>query len=121
LPPNKGSPGIDGMTTEELVPYLRENWVRVREQLLAGTYRPQGVKRQEIPKRGGGTRVLGIPTVLDRFIQQALLEVLQPRFDPTFSEHSYGFRPGRSAKQAIAKAQRYIEEGRRGAGLEVHH
>jgi group II intron reverse transcriptase/maturase len=111
---NQGSPGVDGMTTEELVPYLRENWVRVREQLLAGTYRPQAVKRQEIPKRGGGTRVLGIPAVLDRFIQQAVLQVLQPRFDPTFSEHSYGFRPGRSAKQAIAKAQRYIEEGRRG-------
>jgi RNA-directed DNA polymerase len=111
---NKGSPGIDGMTTEELLPYLRENWGRVREQLLAGTYRPQAVKRQEIPKRGGGTRVLGIPTVLDRFIQQAVLQVLQPRFDPTFSEHSYGFRPGRSAQQAIAKAQRYIEEGRRG-------
>ena len=111
---NKGSPGIDGMTTEELVPHLREHWVRIREELLAGTYRPQAVKRQEIPKRGGGTRVLGIPTVLDRFIQQAVLQVLQPRFDPTFSEHSYGFRPGRSAEQAIAKAQRYIEEGRRG-------
>jgi group II intron reverse transcriptase/maturase len=111
---NKGSPGTDGMTTEELLPYLREEWVRIREELLAGTYRPQAVKRQEIPKRGGGTRTLGIPVVLDRFIQQAMLQVLQPRFDPTFSEHSYGFRPGRSAKQAIAKAQRYIEEGRRG-------
>jgi group II intron reverse transcriptase/maturase len=111
---NKGSPGIDGMTTEELLPYLREEWVRIREELLSGTYRPQAVKRQEIPKRSGGTRALGIPVVLDRFIQQAMLQVLQPRFDPTFSEHSYGFRPGRSAKQAIAKAQRYVEEGRRG-------
>ena len=111
---NKGSPGIDGMTTEELVPYLRGNWVRIREELLAGTYRPQAVKRHEIPKRGGGKRSLGIPTVLDRFIQQAALQVLQPRFDPTFSEHSYGFRSGRSAKRAIAQAQRYIEEGRRG-------
>ena len=111
---NKGSPGPDGMTTEELLPYLREHWVRIREALLAGTYRPHAVKRQEIPKRGGGSRSLGIPTVLDRFIQQAILQVLQPRFDPTFSEHSYGFRPGRSAKQAIAKAQRYIDEGRRG-------
>ena len=111
---NKGSPGIDGMTTEELLPYLREDWVRIRAELLAGTYRPQAVRRQEIPKRGGGKRTLGVPTVLDRFIQQAILQVLQPRFDPTFSEHSYGFRPGRSAKQAIAKAQRYIEEGRRG-------
>ncbi|MBZ5638863.1 MAG: group II intron reverse transcriptase/maturase [Acidobacteriia bacterium] len=111
---NQGSPGTDGMKTEELLPYLRDEWVRIREELLAGTYRPQAVKRQEIPKRGGGTRTLGIPVVLDRFIQQAMLQVLQPRFDPTFSEHSYGFRPGRSAKQAIAKAQRYIEEGRRG-------
>ncbi len=111
---NKGSPGTDGMTTEELLPYLRGEWVRIREELLTGTYRPQAVKRQEIPKRGGGTRTLGIPVVLDRFIQQAMLQVLQPRFDPTFSEHSYGFRPGRSARQAIAKAQGYVEEGRRG-------
>jgi len=110
---NKGSPGTDGMTTEELLPYLRGHWVRIREQLLAGTYRPQPVRRQEIRKKGGGVRQLGIPTVLDRFIQQAMLQVLQPRFDPTFSEHSYGFRPGRSAQQAIAKAQRYVEEGRR--------
>lgn len=110
---NKGSPGIDGMTVDELLPYLREHWARLREELLAGTYRPVPVKRHEIPKKGGGVRHLGIPTVLDRFIQQALLQVLQPRFDPTFSEHSYGFRPGRSAQQAIAKAQRYVEEGRR--------
>jgi group II intron reverse transcriptase/maturase len=110
---NKGSPGIDGMTTEELLPYLRVHWPRLREELLAGTYQPAPVKRQEIPKKGGGIRQLGIPTVLDRFIQQAVLQVLQPRFDPTFSEHSYGFRPGRSAQQALAKAQRYVEEGRR--------
>jgi RNA-directed DNA polymerase len=110
---NQGSPGIDGMTTEELLPYLRVHWPRLREELLAGTYQPAPVKRQEIPKKGGGVRQLGIPTVLDRFIQQAVLQVLQPRFDPTFSEHSYGFRPGRSAQQALAKAQRYVEEGRR--------
>jgi RNA-directed DNA polymerase len=110
---NKGSPGIDGMTTEELLPYLREHWVQIRGELLAGTYRPQPVRRCEIPKKDGGLRPLGIPTTLDRFIQQAILQVLQPRFDPTFSEHSYGFRPGRSARQAIAKAQRYVEEGRR--------
>lgn len=110
---NKGSPGIDGMTTEELLPYLRVHWPRLREELLAGMYQPAPVKRQEIPKKGGGVRQLGIPTVLDRFIQQAVLQVLQPRFDPTFSAHSYGFRPGRSAQQALAKAQRYVEEGRR--------
>ena len=110
---NRGSPGIDGMTTEELLPYLRVHWTRLRGELLAGTYRPQPVRRCEIPKKGGGLRGLGISTALDRFIQQAILQVLQPRFDPTFSEHSYGFRPGRSARQAIAKAQRYVEEGRR--------
>ena len=110
---NKGSPGTDGMKTEDLLAYLREHWSRIREQLLAGTHRPSPVKRQEIPKKGGGVRQLGIPTVLDRFIQQAVLQVLQPRFDPTFSEHSYGFRPGRSAQQAIAQAQQHVEEGRR--------
>ena len=90
---NKGSPGVDGMTVDDLVPHLIEHWPAVREQLLAGTWRPQPVKRQEIPKKGGGTRMLGIPCVLDRMIQQAILQVLQPIFDPTFSEHSYGFRP----------------------------
>ena len=94
---NKGSPGIDGMTVDELPDWLREHWVRVRKELLAGTYRPQPVKRQLIPKTGGGQRALGIPTVLDRLIQQALLQVLQPQFDPTFSKHSHGFRPGRRA------------------------
>lgn len=90
---NKGSPGIDGMSVEELPEYLRENWERIRAELLVGSYRPSAVRRQEIPKSGGG-RQLGIPTVLDRFIQQAILQVLQPIFDPTFSEYSYGFRPG---------------------------
>jgi len=110
---NRGSPGSDGMTVEELPAYLRQHWSEVRDQLLTGTYRPQPVKRVEIPKPGGGVRQLGIPTVLDRFIQQAILYVLQPRFDPTFSEHSYGFRPGRNAHQAVREAQRAIQEGRR--------
>jgi RNA-directed DNA polymerase len=110
---NKGSPGVDGMTVDDLAPYLVTQWETVREQLLAGTYQPQPVKRQEIPKPAGGTRTLGIPTVLDRFIQQCLLQVLQPQFDPTFSEHSYGFRPGRSAHQAVRAAQGYIQSGRR--------
>jgi RNA-directed DNA polymerase len=108
---NGGSPGIDGMTVEELSGYLREQWPQIREALLAGTYRPQPVKRVEIPKSGGGVRKLGIPTGLDRFIQQALLQALQPEWDHTFSDGSYGFRPGRSAHQAIAQAQRYLGEG----------
>ena len=91
---NKGSPGTDGMTVEELSAHLREHWPRLREQLVAGTYRPAAVKQQLIPKATGGVRKLGIPTVLDRFIQQALLQVLQPMFDPGFSQHSHGFRPG---------------------------
>ena len=91
---NKGSPGSDGMTVEELTPYLREKWSAIRQQLLAGSYQPSVVKRTLIPKSGGGLRQLGIPTVLDRFVQQLLLQVLQPIFDPTFSEHSHGFRPG---------------------------
>jgi len=110
---NKGSPGVDGMTVDDLTPHLVTHWETIREQLLAGNYQPQPVKRQEIPKTGGGTRTLGIPTVLDRFIQQCLLQVLQPQFDPTFSEHSYGFRPGRSAHQAVRAAQSYIQSGRR--------
>jgi len=110
---NKGSPGIDGMTVQELPSYLAENWEEVRSQLLSGTYLPKPVRRQEIPKSGGGVRQLGIPCVLDRLIQQCILQVLQPRFDPTFSAHSYGFRPGRSAHQAVCAAQKYIQEGRR--------
>jgi RNA-directed DNA polymerase len=108
---NKGSAGIDGMTVEELPAYLTKHWPTIREQLLSGTYKPQPVKRVEIPKPDGGIRQLGIPTVLDRFIQQAVMQVLQRRWDPTFSEHSYGFRPGRSAHQAVTKAQQYIAEG----------
>jgi RNA-directed DNA polymerase len=110
---NKGSPGIDGMTVEALREHLRATWPALREQLLAGTYRPQPVKRQRIPKSDGGERELGIPTALDRFIQQAVLQVLQPRFDPTFSRHSHGFRPGRRAHDAVCEAQKYIQEGRR--------
>ncbi len=110
---NKGSPGVDGMTVQELPEYLAEHWEEIREQLLAGTYQPKPVKRQEIPKSGGGVRELGIPTALDRFVQQAVLQVLQPRFDPTFSEHSHGFRPGRRAHDAVCEAQRYIQQGRR--------
>jgi len=110
---NKGSPGIDGMGVDQLVPFLGENWERIRAELLAGSYRPSAVKRQEIPKSGGGVRQLGIPTVLDRFIQQAILQVLQPLFDPTFSAHSYGFRPGRRAHDAVCQAQRYVQAGRR--------
>jgi RNA-directed DNA polymerase len=110
---NKGSPGIDGMTVDDLAKHLAEHWPEIREQLLAGTYQPAPVRRQEIPKGGGGTRTLGIPTALDRFVQQAILQMLQPRFDPTFSEHSHGFRPGRSAHDAVREAERYIREGRR--------
>jgi len=109
---NAGSPGIDGMTVEELPGHLRVHWPRLREELLAGRYRPQPVRRVAIPKPGGGERELGIPTVLDRFIQQALLQVLQSLFDPTFSEASYGFRPGRSAHDAVFRAQAYVQEGR---------
>lgn len=110
---NKGSSGIDGMTVGELEPYLREHWKMIREQLLAGTYQPGVVKRVLIPKSGGGMRQLGIPTVLDRFVQQLILQVLQPIFDPTFSEHSHGFRPGRRAHDAVREAQQYIQTGRR--------
>jgi RNA-directed DNA polymerase len=110
---NKGSPGIDGMTVDELPGYLAKHWPVLREQLLSGTYEPQPVRRVEIEKPDGGMRQLGIPTVLDRFIQQAVMLVLQSGWDRTFSAHSYGFRPGRSAHQAVAKAQAYIAEGLR--------
>jgi RNA-directed DNA polymerase len=110
---NKGSPGIDGMTVEQLPGYLKEHWPAIREQLLSGTYKPQPVRRVEIPKPDGGVRQLGIPTVLDRMVQQAVMQVLQSRWDAEFSEHSHGFRPGRSAHQAVAEAQKYIVEGRR--------
>jgi RNA-directed DNA polymerase len=108
---NQGSPGVDGRTIDETRDYLREHWPIIREQLLNGTYKPQPVRRVEIAKPDGGVRKLGIPTVLDRLIQQAILQVLQGRWDPTFSEHSYGFRPGRSAHQAVAQAQSYVAEG----------
>ncbi len=110
---NKGSPGIDGMKVSELPGYLKQHWPAIREQLMSGTYRPQPVRRVEIAKPDGGVRKLGIPTVLDRFIQQAVMQVLQRRWDPTFSEHSHGFRPQRSAHQAVAKAQQYIVAGNR--------
>jgi RNA-directed DNA polymerase len=111
---NKGAAGIDGMTVEGLGPYLKGDWGRIRQELLSGEYVPQPVRRVDIPKRGGkGTRMLGIPTVVDRFIQQAVLQVLSPIFDPMFSEASYGFRPGRSQHQAIKAAQKHVEAGNR--------
>src|SRR5438105_6954428 len=109
---NGGAPGVDGITVDEFKGYLHEHWPRVRKALLNEMYVPQSVRRVAIPKPGGGERELGIPTVLDRFIQQALLQVLQPLFDPTFSDASYGFRPGRSAHDAVLRAQAYVQEGR---------
>jgi RNA-directed DNA polymerase len=108
---NKGSPGIDQMKVEQLPGYLKENWLEIRKLLLEGKYKPKPVKRVEIDKPDGGKRKLGIPTVMDRFIQQALLQVLQKQWDTTFSQNSYGFRPRRSAHQAIEQAQKYIKEG----------
>ena len=108
---NQGSPGVDGMTVVGIKDYLKQHWPAIREQLLNGTYEPKPVWRVEIDKPDGGVRKLGIPTVLDRFIQQAVMQVLQRRWDRTFSDHSYGFRPGRSAHQAVARAQQYIAEG----------
>jgi RNA-directed DNA polymerase len=109
---NKGSAGVDGMTVDNLSAHLQQHWPVIREQLLSGTYEPKPVRRVEIQKPdGGGVRKLGIPTVLDRFVQQAVMQVLQRQWDPTFSQHSYGFRPGRSAHQAVAQAQQYIAAG----------
>ena len=109
---NKGSAGIDGMTVARIGDYLKQHWPVIREQLLSGTYEPKPVRRVEIAKPdGNGMRKLGIPTVLDRFIQQAVMQILQEQWDPTFSDHSYGFRPGRSAHQAVARAQSYIAQG----------
>src|SRR5665647_383994 len=110
---NKGAPGIDGITVKQLPNILKARWPEIEDQLLQGRYQPQPVRRVRIPKPDGGTRNLGIPTVIDRVIQQAILLRLQPLWDPTFSEHSYGFRPGRSAHQAVAQAQAYIIEGYR--------
>src|SRR5271169_6950450 len=108
---NKGAPGVDGMSVNKLASHLKEHWLAIRAQLLEGTYKPQPVRRVEIPKASGGTRPLGIPTVLDRFIQQAAMQVLQADWDPTFSETSFGFRPKRSAHQAVERAQAYIASG----------
>ena len=108
---NKGAAGIDGMSVDDLASYLKEHWLTIRAHLLEGTYKPQPVRRVEIPKATGGTRALGIPTVLDRFIQQAVMQVLQADWDPTFSEASFGFRPKRSAHQAVERAQAYIASG----------
>ncbi len=109
---NAGAPGIDRMTTGQLGDHIRKHWEVLSAKLLAGTYVPSPVKRVEIPKPNGGTRMLGIPTVVDRWIQQMLLQVLQPIFDPTFSRHSYGFRPGRSAHGAVRTAQQYVQAGK---------
>jgi len=110
---NGGAAGTDGITVEQLQGYLQENWLSIKEELLSGTYQPRPVRRAEIPKPKGGARKLGIPTVVDRMIQQALTQVLTPIFEPTFSENSFGFRPGRSAHQAIMKSKEYIREGKR--------
>jgi RNA-directed DNA polymerase len=110
---NGGAPGVDGMTVAMLKAHCREHWPRIRKELLSGTYQPQPVRRVEIPKPGGGVRMLGIPTVLDRMIQQALQQALTPIFDPTFSAESFGFRPGRSAHQAVERAREHIAAGHR--------
>jgi len=110
---NKGASGIDNMTVEQLKPYLQNHWVEIKEKLLNGKYKPQPVKKVEIPKATGGKRTLGIPVVIDRLIQQAVHQILSPIFDPTFSESSYGFREGRSAHQAILQAKKYQQEGRK--------
>lgn len=110
---NKGSAGIDGVSTEQLRDYIREHWLTIKEQIMKGVYKPSPVRRVEIPKTDGGVRLLGIPTVIDRFIQQAILQVLTPIFDPHFSESSFGFRPNRSAHDAMRQAQSYISEGYR--------
>jgi len=109
---NKGSPGSDGMKVSELTEHLQTHWPSLREQLLTGTYQPQPVKRVEIPKPDGGKRLLGIPTVVDRLVQQAILQVLDPLYDPTFSPSSYGFRPGKSAHQALEAARKHMAEGK---------
>ena len=110
---NKGAPGVDGVTTEQFRGWLDDHWGQVREVLDAGTYRPSPVRRVEIPKPDGGVRLLGVPTVLDRLVQQAIAQVLEPIFDPGFSQHSYGFRPGRSAHQAVEAARGFLEDGYR--------
>ena len=108
---NKGAPGIDGMTIEDFPVHVRTHWSAVRQQIREGRYQPQAVRRVEIPKPNGGKRLLGIPTVMDRVIQQAVAQVLTPIFDPTFSASSFGFRPGRNAHQAIRQVQAYVKDG----------
>jgi group II intron reverse transcriptase/maturase len=108
---NRGSAGIDGMTVEELQPYLIKNYRELEMSIRGGWYKPKPVKRVEIPKPDGGKRLLGVPTVIDRMVQQAVVQVLQPIFEQTFSDSSYGFRPRRSAHQAIRRAKQYYEEG----------
>lgn len=110
---NRGAPGVDGVRCEDLKAWLKANWVRTKQKLLDGTYRPQAVRRVDIPKPQGGVRTLGVPTVVDRLIQQAMHQAMQPLFEPTFSDNSYGFRPGRSAQQAVNKAAQYIRGGKR--------
>src|ERR1017187_9744707 len=109
---NKGAAGIDRMTTKELEKHLQAHWEKIQAKLLAGTYVPSPVRRVEIPKPNGGKRMLGIPTVQDRWVQQMLLQVLQPIFDPSFSEHSHGFRPGRGVQTAVQTAQAHIQSGK---------
>lgn len=108
---NKGSAGVDGVKVDEIESYMHQNWKRIEEEILARTYKPQPVKRVEIPKDNGGVRLLGVPCVIDRVIQQAMVQVLTPVFEPTFSDYSYGFRPNRSAEDAVRKAQEYMAEG----------
>ncbi len=108
---NKGAPGVDGVTTDQFVDYLRAHWPTIRTQLQAGTYHPQPIRGVEIPKPSGGVRMLGIPNVVERFIQQAVLQILTPLFDPAFSDSSFGFRPGRSAHQAVRQARRHADNG----------
>jgi RNA-directed DNA polymerase len=108
---NKGAAGIDGMSIEQFPAFARDHWPEILESLMAGTYQPSPVRRVQIPKATGGTRPLGIPRILDRLIQQAIAQVLGPIFDPTFSESSFGFRPGRSAHDAVYQARRYIQQG----------
>src|SRR6201981_352109 len=110
---SKGAPGVDGITVKQVPAILKARWPEIEDQLLQGRYQPEPVRRVKIPKPAGGTRNLGIPTVIDRVIQQAVLQRLQPQWDPTFSEHSYGFRPGRSPHQAVGPAQAYVAQGYR--------
>lgn len=110
---NRGAAGVDGMEVGQLRNYLRERWAGIKEQLLKGTYEPKPVRRVDIPKAGGGTRMLGIPTVTDRLLQQAIHQILSPIWDKEFSTHSYGFRPGRSAAQAVKAAQSHVQSGKR--------